>query len=177
MRKIFLRYIGMAACAVPAANRTHADRPSTPYPILFATQVPLHTDVRARLSAFADYPGGNQRSGAAGLAGEARAGAGRYARPDAPRSGKLAATVQLAIYRRRAHRADNGARRKGLRYRVFPVFSGLDPALARQSYENATQLFFRSAPCKPALLATAPTWPIRPGWRPRATRRRRCANC
>lgn len=35
----------------------HAAAP-TPYPILFVTQVPLHTDVAARLSAFANHLGG-----------------------------------------------------------------------------------------------------------------------
>ena len=41
-----------------AAGTAHAVGPNTPYPILFATQVPLHTDAAARLSAFANHLGG-----------------------------------------------------------------------------------------------------------------------
>jgi hypothetical protein len=48
----------LAAVAVTASPFAGAGGPTTPYPILFATQVPLHTDVAARLSAFANHLGG-----------------------------------------------------------------------------------------------------------------------
>jgi hypothetical protein len=45
---------GLCAC-LPASARSG---PATPWPILFVTQAPLHTDVAARLSAFANHLGG-----------------------------------------------------------------------------------------------------------------------
>jgi hypothetical protein len=58
MRRFLLQWIGMAAGAMLAAGCAHAAGLMTPYPILFATQVPLHTDVAARLSAFANHANG-----------------------------------------------------------------------------------------------------------------------
>ena len=52
----------MVAGTALAACRVHAAGPNTPYPILFATQVPLHTDVGARLSAFANHLGGIEQA-------------------------------------------------------------------------------------------------------------------
>lgn len=49
---------GRSAQAAVTVNVTQAAGPLTPYPILFVTQVPLHTDVAARLSAFANHMGG-----------------------------------------------------------------------------------------------------------------------
>lgn len=49
----------LAAATLP--GRAHAAAPATPYPILFVTQAPLHTDTAARLSAFANHlPGAGQ---------------------------------------------------------------------------------------------------------------------
>jgi hypothetical protein len=55
----------LSACPLLAADAQGASAgpnrsagPATPYPILFVTQVPLHTDVAARLSAFANHMGG-----------------------------------------------------------------------------------------------------------------------
>jgi hypothetical protein len=64
MKKVVLRGLSLlaasflSACPLPAAGATPAAGPATPYPILFVTQVPLHTDVAARLSAFANHLGG-----------------------------------------------------------------------------------------------------------------------
>ena len=62
MRKVFLRCISATAISVLAAGWAHAAGPRTPYPILFATQVPLHTDVAARLSAFANHMTGSDQA-------------------------------------------------------------------------------------------------------------------
>ncbi len=43
---------------ISPVQAARAALPRTPYPILFATQVPLHTDVAARLSTFANHVGG-----------------------------------------------------------------------------------------------------------------------
>jgi hypothetical protein len=61
--KTILRRVGLLAGAVLPAL-AHAAGPAapaparTPYPILFVTQVPVHTDTAARLSAFANHLGG-----------------------------------------------------------------------------------------------------------------------
>jgi hypothetical protein len=52
---VLLLLLGAAAAA---ASPLAGAGPTTPYPILFATQVPLHIDVAARLSAFANHMGG-----------------------------------------------------------------------------------------------------------------------
>ncbi|MES2757961.1 MAG: hypothetical protein V4693_11350 [Pseudomonadota bacterium] len=57
MRKVVLRCLGLLAAAVLPAW-AHGAGPATPYPILFVTQVPVHTDAAARLSAFANHMGG-----------------------------------------------------------------------------------------------------------------------
>ena len=58
----------LSACPLLAADAQGASAglnrsagPATPYPILFVTQVPLRTDVAARLSAFGNHLGGPRR--------------------------------------------------------------------------------------------------------------------
>jgi hypothetical protein len=59
MKKVVLLCASLLAGAIAAAAPLSAGAgPTTPYPILFATQVPLHTDAAARLSAFANHMGG-----------------------------------------------------------------------------------------------------------------------
>lgn len=50
--------------SVPAGAAVPSPQPSrpTPFPILFVTQVPVHTDQAARLSAFANHLGGPQQA-------------------------------------------------------------------------------------------------------------------
>ncbi|WLI88982.1 hypothetical protein Q4S45_20105 [Massilia sp. R2A-15] len=55
MRIAVLRCLPLAGAFLFTAV---AAAPVTPYPILFVTQVPLHTDVAARLSAFGNHMGG-----------------------------------------------------------------------------------------------------------------------
>jgi hypothetical protein len=55
-KKIVLHGVLLLAGAMLSSAR--AAGPGTPYPILFATQVPLYTDEAARLSAFANHMGG-----------------------------------------------------------------------------------------------------------------------
>lgn len=55
MRIAVLRCLPLAAALLFTEV---AAAPATPYPILFVTQVPLHTDVAARLSAFGNHVGG-----------------------------------------------------------------------------------------------------------------------
>jgi hypothetical protein len=50
----------LVAAASPAL--AHGAGPATPYPILFVTQVPVHTDTAARLSAFANHLGGPEQA-------------------------------------------------------------------------------------------------------------------
>ncbi|MDB5958829.1 MAG: hypothetical protein JWP59_123 [Massilia sp.] len=47
-----------ASLCTSAAQAARAVQANTPYPILFVTQVPLRTDIAARLSAFANHLGG-----------------------------------------------------------------------------------------------------------------------
>ncbi|MDL2357102.1 MAG: hypothetical protein QFF03_17750 [Pseudomonadota bacterium] len=55
-RRLLAGVLVLVAGAAPAAA------PRTPYPILFVTQVPLHSDVAARLSAFGNHLGGIEQA-------------------------------------------------------------------------------------------------------------------
>jgi hypothetical protein len=58
-KKIVLHGVLLPACTMlSAAQAGPGGGAPTPYPILFATQVPLYTDEAARLSAFANHMGG-----------------------------------------------------------------------------------------------------------------------
>ena len=118
--------------------------------------------------------GAGQRGGAARLAGQARPGADRHARPDQPGSGRLATTVQFASSGRGEDRVENHAGRQGLRHRAFPDFPGRPGARlsgpARAPRDRPAAARRRRRPIRPIRRDR----PAASGSRPMARPRRSC---